>query len=137
VRHLGFGESVSATSRTLGSSAAPVAARRIRLETGRAVTLRITPGQARVFLDGRFIGVADDWNGLTPESVLAPGGAGTHQLRIAHPGRRELLVELVVRPLGAAAAMVLEERLAVTDQGREESGTPSAPSLSGKIRRKS
>jgi TonB family protein len=64
--------------------------------TRRAVRLHLLPAQARIMLDGRFIGIAEDWDseagGL--ELALEPGRA--HRIHAELPGYRPFDAEVDV-----------------------------------------
>lgn len=68
-----------------------------RAEVGRAVRFAIDPPQARVFLNGRLVGIAADWSGLEGAPDLELPAGETHTLRLAHAGRRDLVVYLTLR----------------------------------------
>jgi hypothetical protein len=63
--------------------------------TRRAVRFTSSPDQARLYLDGRYIGIADDWDnrGGGRELELAKG---THSVRMELPGYRPLVLEIQV-----------------------------------------
>jgi hypothetical protein len=62
----------------------------------RGAKINVDPTQARVFLDGRYIGISDDWDGHGGGALLLFASDGRHRLRFTYPGRRDLLVDLVV-----------------------------------------
>jgi len=64
--------------------------------TRRAVRLNLSPQQARITLDGRFIGIADDWDGKGGGLDLEIAGQGPHRLRAELPGYRPLEFEVEV-----------------------------------------
>ena len=59
--------------------------------------LNVTPIQARVFLDGKYIGVCDDWDDSGGGALLYFRGEATHRLRFAYPGYRDLRVDIQIR----------------------------------------
>ncbi len=63
----------------------------------RLVKLNVSPIQARVFLDGKYIGICEDWRGSGGGALLFFYSEGNHQLRFAYPGYRDLVVILSVR----------------------------------------
>ena len=87
--------------------------------TRRFVKLSVSPSQARVFLDGRFVGISDDWDDAGGGGLLALGGGGRHRIRLAYPGRKDVLVDVLV------AANAVEDRIEV-EQSLER-GTPGGP----------
>ena len=64
----------------------------------RIVKLNVSPIQARVFLDGKYIGICDDWDGAGGGALLFFHEKGTHRIRFAYAGYRDLIVDLDVRP---------------------------------------
>jgi len=85
----------------------------------RFVKLFVTPPQARVFLDGRYIGTADDWDDKGGGSQLIFYEAeGTHRLRFTHPEMRDLLIDLVVNPT-APSTVEVKQKL--------DKGSPDGP----------
>ncbi len=87
--------------------------------TRRHVTVRVSPEEARVFLNGKFVGTADDWDGRGGGGMLTFPSEGKQILRITYPGRRDLLVTVVVTPNA-------EDDEAEIDNTLEE-GSPSGP----------
>ena len=87
--------------------------------TRRDVRVNVTPDQARVYLDGRYLGVSDDWDGAGGGTLLAFAGEGRHRLRFAHAGYRDFVADVVV------TGNAIEERV---DIDRElEKGEPGGP----------
>jgi hypothetical protein len=85
----------------------------------RFVKLFVTPPQARVFLDGRYIGIADDWDDKGGGSQLIFYEAeGTHRLRFTYPEMRDLLIDLVVNPT-APSTVEVKQKL--------DKGSPDGP----------
>jgi hypothetical protein len=64
----------------------------------RLVKLNVSPIQARVFLDGKYIGICDDWDGSGGGALLYFYSEGNHRVRFAYPGYRDFIVNLSVRP---------------------------------------
>ena len=96
--------------------------------TRRSVRMDVTPDQARVFLDGRYIGIADDWDDGGGGTVLSFASDGKYRLRFALPGRKDLLVDVVVTGSAGEDRVVLKREL--------EKGDPAGPvGPSGKVPR--
>jgi hypothetical protein len=96
--------------------------------TRRFVKLNASPSQARVFLDGRYIGISDDWDDAGGGALLTFASEGRHRLRFTHPGRKDAIVDILV------VASVSDERVSV-DRSLEK-GTPDGPTgPAGKISR--
>jgi PEGA domain len=53
------------------------------------------PAQARVYLDGRYVGIVDDWDDHGGGRTL-PMPEGTHRVRLELPGYRTLDLEFIV-----------------------------------------
>ncbi len=87
----------------------------------KAVKVNVSPSQARVFLDGRYIGISDDWDD-------AGGGAlvvfhdGKHRFRFTYPGRKDLLIDVTFGSKGSDDKIELDQKLA-----KGEPGSPSGP----------
>jgi eukaryotic-like serine/threonine-protein kinase len=70
------------------------------LRTRQGVKIGVSPDQARVYLDGRYVGIADDWDDRGGGRTLPLPRDGAHRIRISLPGYRDMNVE-VVRSRGA------------------------------------
>lgn len=90
----------------------------LRVESRSGLALHVLPGAARVFLDGRYVGVADDWDGQGG-SVLAFPYAFRHNVRVVHPGFGDLEIDLVIRKSAAEDVAIVREKL--------PTGSSSAP----------
>ena len=96
----------------------------------RFLKLDISPSQARVYLDGRYIGISDDWDDAGGGSLLAFNLEGTHRLRLCAPEYRDLLVDLIVRSTATDDKVTIDRSL--------EKGTPDGPTgPEGKLKRPS
>jgi len=96
--------------------------------TRRLVKLSVSPDQARVYLDGRYVGISDDWDDAGGGSLLAFAADGRHRLRFAFPGRKDLLVDVLV------TGNAVEERVEI--ERDLEKGSPDGPTgPAGKIPR--
>jgi len=96
--------------------------------TRRLVKLSVSPDQARVYLDGRYVGISDDWDDAGGGSLLAFVADGRHRLRFAFPGRKDLLVDILV------TGNAVEERVEI--ERELERGSPDGPTgPDGKIPR--
>ena len=79
-------------------AAAPAKPERVdaEVQTRRAVRFTSSPDQARLFLDGRYIGIADDWDNRGGGRELEFPKPGTHYVRMELPGYRPLVIEIDV-----------------------------------------
>jgi hypothetical protein len=94
--------------------------------TRRFVKVNANPSQSRVFLNGRYIGISDDWDDAGGGALLTFPTEGRHRLRIAHEGRKDLLVDIIV------AANAVEDRVEI-DRSLDR-GAPAGPTgPAGKI----
>jgi serine/threonine protein kinase len=96
----------------------------------RFLKVDVSPDQARVYLDGRYIGISDDWDDSGGGSLLAFNLEGTHRLRICAPEHRDLIVDLIVRSTATDDKVTIDNKL--------EKGTPDGPTgPEGKLKRPS
>lgn len=102
---------------------APMAPPDVTYITRRFVKVNANPSQARVFLDGRYVGISDDWDDAGGGALLTFPTEGRHRLRLAHEGRQDLLVDIIV------AANAVEDRVEI-DRSLGK-GTPSGPTGPG------
>ena len=63
--------------------------------TRRSARFGTSPDQARIFVDGRFVGIADDWDGHGGGRELEFTN-GTHHVRLELPGYQTIHVDMVV-----------------------------------------
>jgi hypothetical protein len=66
--------------------------------TRRFAKFGVSPDQARIFLDGRYVGIADDWDHRGGGKTLDIGREGTYRVRLELPGYRPLQLEITVTP---------------------------------------
>jgi hypothetical protein len=96
----------------------------------RFLKVDVSPSQARIYLDGRYIGISDDWDDAGGGSLLAFNLEGTHRLRICAPEYRDLIVDLIVRSTATDDNVTIDRSL--------EKGTPGGPTgPEGKLKRPS
>jgi serine/threonine-protein kinase len=96
----------------------------------RFLKIDVSPSQARVYLDGRFIGISDDWDDSGGGSLLAFNLEGTHRIRLCAPEHRDLNVEIIVRATATDDKVTIDRSL--------EKGTPDGPTgPEGKLKRPS
>ncbi len=81
--------------------------------TRRFVKMNASPSQARVFLNGRYIGIADDWDDAGGGALLTFTSDGRQRLRLTYPGRKDMNVDVVV------AANAVEDRVEIDRDARE------------------
>ncbi len=86
--------------------------------TRRFAKFGVSPDQARIFLDGRYVGVADDWDDHGGGKTLEIGREGSHRVRLELPGHRSMQLEVVVNS-GAD-----DETVDIGDELKKESKVP-------------
>ena len=96
--------------------------------TRRFVKINVSPSQARVYLNGRYIGISDDWDDAGGGALLAFPPEGRFRLRLAYPDRKDGIVDVLVAPNAVEDKVEIERSL--------EKGTPGGPTgPAGKIGR--
>jgi hypothetical protein len=55
----------------------------------------VSPDQARIYLDDRYVGVADDWDDRGGGKTLPVGREGTHHVRLELPGYRTMHLDII------------------------------------------
>jgi serine/threonine-protein kinase len=66
--------------------------------TRRAFQAHVEPDQARMRVDGREVGIADDWDDSGGGRSFPIGRQGTHRVRFTLPGYRDLDIDVIVTP---------------------------------------
>ncbi|HTO87662.1 MAG TPA: serine/threonine-protein kinase [Thermoanaerobaculia bacterium] len=64
--------------------------------TRRFAKFASSPDQARIYLDGRYVGIADDWDDRGGGKTLPFVGDGVHRVRMELPGYRTLNLDVIV-----------------------------------------
>jgi hypothetical protein len=100
----------------------------LTLTVRRLVKVNVSPEQARVFLDGKYIGVSDDWDGAGGGALLAFYSEGNHRLRMAYPGYRDMIVDIVIR------SNATEDKVEIAYEMAKGTGE-GPPGPAGKFRR--
>ena len=67
-------------------------------ETRRAVEFHVSPEETLVTVDGRLIGMADDWDGMGGGKKFVIGGSGPHLVKLSLDGYKTAWVKVVVSP---------------------------------------
>jgi len=85
----------------------------------------VSPDQARMYLDGKYVGVADDWDDRGGGRTLPLGKEGTHHVRLELPGYRTLRIDVI------AASSAGDETVDIGDELKQESKVsyPKIPKL--------
>ncbi|MFN2386421.1 MAG: TonB family protein, partial [Thermoanaerobaculia bacterium] len=66
------------------------------VRTQRAIRLAVTPEQARVYVNGAYVGIADDWDGRGGGLDYEFSNRGGNFVRLELPGYRTIELEVVV-----------------------------------------
>jgi hypothetical protein len=66
--------------------------------TRRGVRFTSSPEQARLYVDGRYVGIADDWDNRGGGRVFEFDSDGSHYVRMELPGYQTRQLEIDVRP---------------------------------------
>ncbi len=66
--------------------------------TRRFAKFSTSPDQARIYLDGRYVGIADDWDDHGGGKTLEIGREGPHRVRLELPGYRTMQLDVTVAP---------------------------------------
>ncbi len=78
-------------------------------ETRGSVRFTSSPEQARLYLDGRYVGIADDWDNRGGGRPLELEKEGTHFVRMELPGYRPLTLQIDVTPDADDSVSIDEE----------------------------
>ncbi len=65
-------------------------------ETRGSVRFTSSPDQARLYVDGRYVGIADDWDNRGGGRALELEKSGTHYVRMELPGYRTMNIQVDV-----------------------------------------
>lgn len=122
----GKGEAGSPTAvptpaETATPTAVPTPVPDLRISARLGLKLKIEPDQARVFLDGKYIGIADDWDNRGGGELLmfVLPQTRTFMLRVAHPGYADLNIEVTIGAKDAEETAEVKRALL--------KGTPAGP----------
>jgi len=77
--------------------------------TRRYAKFGVSPDQARIYLDGRYVGIADDWDDRGGGKTLEIGREGTHRVRLELPGYRTLHLDVLVTTSGNETVDINDE----------------------------
>jgi predicted Ser/Thr protein kinase len=77
--------------------------------TRRAVRFTSSPEQARLYVDGRYVGIADDWDNRGGGREYEFDKPGSHTVRMELPGYRPLRLQIDVTPGGDDSVSIDEE----------------------------
>ena len=70
-----------------------------------------SPAQARVYLDGRYAGIVDDWDDHGGGKTLPLSGEGVHHVRLELPGYRTTHLDVIATPNADDDTVDIEDEL--------------------------
>ena len=79
--------------------------------TRRFARFSVSPDQARVYVDGRYVGTADDWDDSGGGRDFEFAREGIHRVRLELPGYRDLNLEVIVTPAAEEDTVELDDDL--------------------------
>jgi TonB family protein len=79
--------------------------------TRRAIRVSLSPEQARIWIDGRYIGIADDWDGRNGGLLYEFSTRGVHHLHAELPGYRGFDAEIDVAGSAEEDSVDIDEEL--------------------------
>ena len=79
--------------------------------TRRYAKFSASPDQARLYLDGRYTGIVDDWDDRGGGKTLPFPAAGRHRVRLELPGYRTLHLDVIVNPEADDETVEIEDEL--------------------------
>jgi len=77
--------------------------------TRKGVRFTSSPEQARLYVDGRYVGIADDWDNRGGGRAFEFDGSGTHYVRMELPGYQTKQLEIDVRADAGDSVSIDEE----------------------------
>jgi hypothetical protein len=98
--------------------------------TRRSARFGVSPDQARIYVDGRFVGIADDWDGHGGGQELEFTN-GTHRVRLELPGYQTIQIDMFVAPSADDDTIKLDDEL---KRLQKVSYPKIGPSLAGHTR---
>jgi hypothetical protein len=79
--------------------------------TRESARFTLSPDQARVYVDGRYIGVADDWDDRGGGREFAFERPGRHRVRVELPGYRTVHLDVFVSPSAEDESIEIDDDL--------------------------
>jgi predicted Ser/Thr protein kinase len=95
--------------------------------TRRLARFAVRPEQARIFVDGELVGIADDWDGWGGGRDFPFSDDGSHRVRVELPGYRSLTLVVRVDPGTSSDTIRIAERL----ERLSQASYPKLPGLDG------
>jgi len=98
-----------------GSSPAPSVSDNV-YRTKRFLRFGVSPDQARVYVDGRYVGIADDWDDSGGGRDLEFSREGSHRVRLELPGYRSLNLDVLVSSAAEEDTAEIDDELQRTSR---------------------
>lgn len=76
----------------------------------------VSPDQARVYVDGRYVGIADDWDDSGGGRDLELSREGSHRVRLELPGYRSLNLDVLVTSAAEEDTAEIDDELQRTSR---------------------
>ncbi len=96
--------------------------------TRRYARFAVTPQQARIYVDGRYVGIADDWDNWGGGCAFPFARTGPHPVRLELSGYRSLNLDVRVTRDAAAETVEVDDTLEL----RSEVAYPKLPKVAGR-----
>jgi serine/threonine-protein kinase len=90
----------------------------------------VRPEQARIWVNGRYVGVADDWDGWGGGTEFPFGRAGVHRVRLELPGYRTVELAVLRTEDAPRDSVKIEDRM----ERRSAAPYPRVPGLDARTR---
>ncbi|MFN2385805.1 MAG: serine/threonine-protein kinase, partial [Thermoanaerobaculia bacterium] len=91
----------------------------------------VRPEQTRIWVNGRYVGVADDWDGWGGGTEFPFGRAGIHRVRLELPGHRTVELAVLRTDEAPRDSVKIEDRM----ERRAAIPYPKVPGLDARTRR--
>jgi hypothetical protein len=115
---------VAAAALVLTSHPSPALAQVPFFDHGSALRFQVTPENAEIFLDGYYVGTADDFDGMFQRLRLAPG---EHDVELYLSGYRSVRQKILVQPGATFRVRYSMEALKPGDTPDPRPVAPAAP----------
>jgi serine/threonine-protein kinase len=83
-------------------------------KTRHGMKFQISPDQARLYVDGKYVGIADDWDNHGGGKIFPFSAPGNHRVRAVLDGYRDLNLQIVVTPSAGDDAVSADDEMKKT-----------------------
>jgi len=122
---------IAATALVLTFHSSPALAQVPFFDHGSALRFQVSPENAEIFLDGYYVGTADDFDGMFQRLRLAPG---EHDVELYLSGYHSVRQKILVRPGATFRVRYSMEALKPGDTPEPRPVAPAAPPPSAERR---